>query len=176
MLKRLPSFANILPLYSVIAAMTYGWTISKFLWKLPSWLLFLNIGEALALFAYAMVSALVESLLILGILLLASLVLPAKFFKDEFIIRGAWFVMVAYGAMMIYLSLYTTQGQMLGAYWTAWFGGLLSLAVLAAYISPRIHFARSLALWLSDRLIIFLFIFIPTSVISLLVVIVRNLN
>ncbi len=176
MLKRLPSFASVLPLYSVIAVMAYGWTITSFLWKLPSWLLFLTIGEILALFAYAMASALGESLLILGVLLLASLILPAKWFKDEFNIRGAWFVMVAYGSIMVFLTLYASQDGFLGKYWTAWFAGSIGVALLSAYFAARARFMRSIALWLSDRLMVFLFIFLPVSAISILAVIARNLN
>jgi hypothetical protein len=176
MLKRFPSFTDILPLYALIAVMSYSWTVSKFLWKLPSWLLYLTPGEALSIFAYVMVSALLESMLILGVLLLASLILPGRIFKDAFVVRGTWFVMIFYGSLMIYLTLYADYQHALDAYWMIWLAGSTLLGFLAAFLSMRLRFARSFALWISDRFIVFLFILIPVSMVSILVVLIRNLT
>lgn len=175
LLKRFPLFTNILPVYAVAAFMAYGWNIIHFLWKVPSWLLFLTLGEILSLLAYAMTAALVESLIILAAVLLIAFLLPESFFKRDFIVRATWLILAGYGGMMIMLSLNTTQGQVIGRYWSLLSLILPVLAGLAAYISTRVAFLRSAALWLSDQLIIFLFILVPASLISVITVLLRNL-
>jgi hypothetical protein len=58
---------------------------------------------------------------------------------------------------------------------TVW--SMISLVVIAllTFTSTRVRFMVRAAEWLSDRLIIFLYILIPLSIISLLMVIVRNI-
>ena len=68
MSRRLPKLQDIWQVYAVIAVMFAGWTITAFLWKLSAWLLLLNLGEMLTLFAYAMAANFLESLIVLLLL------------------------------------------------------------------------------------------------------------
>ncbi len=52
-LRKFPAFSAILPVYAVIAVPVFGWTVTSWLWKLPSWLNFLTAGEITAIFFYA---------------------------------------------------------------------------------------------------------------------------
>lgn len=175
LLKRFPLLTDILPVYAVAVFMAYGWNIIHFLWKVPSWLLFLTMGEILSLLAYAMSAALAESLVILAVVLLIAFLLPESFFKRDFIVRATWLILAGYGGMMIMLSLNTTYGDIIGRYWSLLSLILPVLAGFAAYISTRIAFLRSAALWLSDQLIIFLFILMPASLVAVVTVLIRNL-
>ena len=174
MLKRFPPLNEILPVYAVVAAMAYGWNIFHFLWKVPSWLLFLSLGEILSLLSYALTAALSESFLILAALLLAAFLLPETVLKRDFIVRATWLVVVAYGGIMLLLSLDASYGSWTRRYWNLFSALFFILAILTAYASKSVAFLRSIALWLSDRLIVFLFILIPVSMISILAVIYRN--
>ena len=78
MLNRLPKSQAILQVYAVIAVMLSAWTITSFLWKLSAWLLVLNLGEILTVFSYAMVTNLIESLIVLFSLLLICILLPVR--------------------------------------------------------------------------------------------------
>ena len=80
-LRRFPAFSAILPVYAVIAVPVFGWTVTSWLWKLPSWLNFLTAGEITAIFFYAILTAFVESTLICILLLLLCFLLPAPSYE-----------------------------------------------------------------------------------------------
>jgi hypothetical protein len=155
--------------------MAYGWNLAHFLWKVPSWLLFLAPGEVLILSAYALTGALIESLVILAALALFSFLLPPRFFGNEFIVRAVWLTMIGYGGIMVLLTANASHRDLVGRYWDALSVLIAVLAVLAAYASTRVTWMRRAALWLSDQLTVFLFITIPVSFVSAVVVLFRIL-
>lgn len=174
-LRRFPPFSAILPVYAVVAAPVFAWTITIWLWKLPSWLNYLTPGEVAGIFSYAMLTAFIESLLILGLLLLLCLVLPLHSFRDQFIVRGTW---LAVGLAACVLGNGIWRGMTRYTYaeipltWWSLVG--LVLIIVLTLVSVRVRFMTRIALWLSDRLTVFLLIFIPLSLLSLVVVIARN--
>ena len=87
--NKLPRLAQVYPVYAIIVILTYGWTIYWALWKLPSWLDFLPLGEIGAIFCYLMATNFIESLLALFGVIILSLILPQKWFRDLFVSRGS---------------------------------------------------------------------------------------
>jgi len=126
--KRLPAFASILPVFAVIAFLVYGWTMIVFLWKLPSWILYLTLGEILAVFAYSMTFALLESFLILTLLLLACMALPPAWMRDAFVTR-----------IMLYMARYAVVGYDFIRFLIPWSLAALALTGLAAFFSTRLR-------------------------------------
>src|SRR5690242_16356711 len=82
---RIPSWAQIIPVYGVIVLMVYTWTLMAFFYKVPSWSYYLNAGEILTLLAYSLATNLAETLLVLCGPLLVALILPRRWFRDVFI-------------------------------------------------------------------------------------------
>lgn len=176
MLKsHLPSRDAVIPVFAVIAFLVYGWTMVVFLWKLPSWILFLTLDEILAVFAYSMVSALLESLAALAILLLACLILPSRWLQDVFVTRGTTAALFGLGSMMLYMYRFAIVGDDLLLSLPLWSLAGLLLTLLTAFLSPRLRVWVHAAAWFSDRLTIFLYLFLPLSLVSLLIVIYRNI-
>lgn len=176
MLKRLPDRQSILPVYAVIACLFAAWTITAFLWKLSTWLMFLNLGEILAIFSYGMLTNLFESLLVLLLLLLASALLPAGWLREDFRVRGTLLAVGLIGALMTYLRLYMSykldnRGLLIG-------GPLfvLALTILLLGLAGRSARLRTAAAWLSDRLTVFLFVLAPLFVLLSGYVLIRNLT
>src|SRR6266498_944303 len=87
--EKIPPPHEISSLYATIVFLVYGWTSLAFFWKVPSWLYFLNLGEIVSILAYVLSSTLLESLIILLLFLLASLVLPASWLRNKFVVRGS---------------------------------------------------------------------------------------
>lgn len=178
MKKRFPPLAQILPVYAVIVFLVYGWTLMLVFWKLPSWLLSLTSWEIVSILAYSFALNLLESLLIIGLLLGAGAVLPGRILRDDFTARGVSFVLVVLASMMIHLAVYADTDLRdafilsLLPWWTV---SLLMAAVFAA-LTVRWARLRALLLELSDRLIVFLYLFPPLSLVSLLIVVARNLE
>ena len=106
-------------------------------------------------------------------------ILPSKWLRDDFIARGAWALLVWVISWTIYFVRVQLLGLELGLtmadYVYPWIFVTLALAALASFLSSRIRFMRTFATWLADRTLIFLFIFIPASLIGAIAVIIRNI-
>lgn len=178
MLRRLPKPQAILQVYAVIVVMLAGWIITAFLWKVSAWSLFLNLGEILTLFAYAMVTNLLESLLILMLLLALAVLCPPQFLRDPFVVRGTILSIGLIGAMMAFVGLHMQFGIEMGS--RVLLGPIAVLTLTAGLLalsspSQSVGTVQSIILWISDRLLIFLFILFPLFLISSVYLIVRNL-
>ena len=176
MLKsRLPPSSAILPVFAVISFLVYGWTLVIFFWKIPSWLMFLTLDEIFANLAYAMTAALLESLAVLALLLLISILLPAAMMKDVFVTRGAVAALIGLGSVMLYMYRFSEVGYSFLDNLLLWTLSSLALTLLLTFLAPRLNIIVRLAAWTSDRVTVFIYLFLPLSVLSLLVVLYRNL-
>jgi hypothetical protein len=172
--NRLPSFANLIPVYSVIAFFVFGWVIYRYAWRLPSWLHYLTMGELLGVFSYAMLTGLIESLFLIGLLILLSIALPARFLRDIFVVRGT---AIAFGwliSLVAYWILLEYRGTSMEPYLAAWTVGALMVSAVLAWFSTRLRWLGTFLSGLSDRVIVFLFLIMPLTALSLVVILVRN--
>ena len=179
MLKRFPAFNDILQVFAFTAFLVYGRLLYVFAWKLPSFLKNLTIEEILAILAYSLMVALLETGLLTSALTAFAFLFPAKWFRDDFVTRGTWAVTVWLVSWMIYFARMQALGLELGLtmadYIYPWIFTTLALAALAAFLFSRVRFMRAAATWFADRTQIFLVIFIPASLIGAIVAFVRNL-
>jgi hypothetical protein len=158
----------------VIAVMFSAWTIPAFLWKLSAWMLILNMGELVTLFAYSMVANLIESFVILLLLLGLCILLPASLLRNDFVVRGSILAAGLIGALMAFvefdMQLGIDRGQML------WLGpvSVLMLMVVLLYFAPRAARMRSLITWISDRLTVFLYLLVPLYTVFLAYILFRT--
>ena len=176
MRKRLPEFQSIIQVYAVIAVMVAGWTITAFLWKLSAWLLLLNLGEIFALFSYAMAADFIESLVILSILLALCALLPAKFLRDDFVVRGTVLAIGLIGSLMAFVGSHRQFGIGSGPFLLIGPLAVLGLMAFLLQRSSKYHRLRSAAVWLSDRVVVFLFILIPLFAVATGYVMFRNVT
>ena len=171
-LKRFPSLAEIAAVYGVIVLLIYSWTMLLFFWKLPSWLNYLSIWEILREFCFAVTNNLLESLTILVIPLVLSLILPQKWFRKEFIARSTLMVAIGLGYMMYLASLfqgkedYPSNALQLAPW-------VILLIILAVLLIGKSGPLCKLISAFADRTIVFLYISLPVSLICLLVVLAR---
>ena len=155
--------------------LVYTWTLFTSFWKLPSWLFFLQAGEILSIYAYAFVVNFVESLLLLMIVLLPALLLPRAWWADTFIPRAFALILIVLGSAALHMSLYRTpdtravfiSGQLL------WWIGTLLPALLLTWVAGRVKWIRSALENMADRFVIFLYIYLPLTLVALLIVVAR---
>ena len=176
MLKRLPPLAEILPVFAISVFLFYGWTMLVFLWKLPGWLFFLSPGEIAVLFAFELVTNLMESLAVLALILLVTALLPARYLKDYFPARGGAIALALVGGMILLLHFAVTKKIGLASTWPMWTLALGLFSALLAWVASRFGAAGRILAGLGDCLIVFLIILPPLSVISLVIIIVRLLS
>lgn len=172
--KKIPPLHEILTLYATIIFLIYGWASVTFLWKLPSWLYFLSLGEIAAILSYTFASSLLECTIILFIFLFASLVLPSRLLYNKFVVRGSlivysltfWVVLFNMNSL---IQLPTTSDVIS-------FGiGVLLTVGMGLIIADRISFVQRLLIGLGHRLTVFLFLWLPLSLVGILVILLRIL-
>ena len=172
---RIPDKRNIVTVFAVAMFLVYSWTLFTSFWKLPSWLFFLQLGEILSIYAYAFVVNFMESLLLLLIALLPTVLLPRPWWKDAFIPRGVALILIVLGSAILHMSLYRTpdtrpafvSGQLL------WWAGTVLLAVLLTWLAGSVKWIRNGLESMADRFMIFLYIYLPLTMIAILVVVAR---
>lgn len=176
MRKRLPDSQAILQVYAVIAVILSGWTVTAFLWKLSAWMLLLNLAEILTIFSYAMAANLLESLIVLLVLLAACVLLPARTLRDDFVVRGTILSTGLIGALVAFVSYHMHFGMESGSRLLIPPLIILLLTAFLLIFSSKFSFMRSTAMWVSDRLVVFLFILLPLFLILSVYVIYRNIS
>ena len=172
--QKIPKLEQIAPVYAVAVAMLYPWAISRFLWRLPSWLYFSSAGEIGVIFAYMMVVNLIESALILLVPVFLSVILPKKWFYERFVTKGALLLSLGLGYVMYFddhLN-YQSPFPLDLVYLTPLIGAVILALV---FLIDWLGFLSKILIGLSDRLIVFLYISIPVSLISLVIVLFRNI-
>lgn len=169
--RPLPSKASVISVYSIIAFMVYSWTLMTFFYTLPSWMKYLTTKEILIIFAYAMSVDLLESILVLAGILVLYYLLPKSLLKEDFRIHGTWLAISGLGLLMLYFLPSPDIKQWIGSPWW-WVVITLIVTVLITIFFSRLPFTRKFALFFQDRMPAFLAIFIPISIVSLLVIVV----
>jgi hypothetical protein len=103
------------------------------------------------------------------------LILPSQMFRDQFVVRGTW---LAIGLALSILGNGIWRGMTRFTYaevsLVVWSIVSLVMITLLAFLSTKVRFMTLMADWISDRLIIFLYLLIPLSILSILVVVLRN--
>jgi len=172
--NRLPALSQVYPVYAIIVILVYGWTIYWALWKLPSWLNFLPLGEIGAIFCYLMATNLMESLLALLGVVIVSMILPQKWFREVFVSRGSILVATMLVSIMVFEYHFDKPADYFNLFplYLPW---MLILAFFLAFLAGWIHIVRKAVEAFADNAVIFLFLSLPVSLLSVMVVIFRNL-
>lgn len=161
--------------YAAAAFPIYTWGVIRFLEQLPAWLYYLDIWQVLSIFAYTQVFALVESLLIAVGLVLVAIVLPAGLFRSAFVptataiilLNAAWALVAQYndGAL-----------RQLPARQLALWAAAYATSLLAAwFLLRRWQPFRQALHTVAEKISALLYLYVPLSVGSLLIVLIRNL-
>ena len=173
-MKTLRVSTQIMPVYAVIVLIIYTWTMLWFFWKLPSWLYFLTAGEILTSFAYAMATNFAESLAVLCAPVMLGILLPKKWFYDVFVARGASLVMAGLGYMIYVAYQFQTKDSYPSLSLKPWsFALALALILLFVFVVGQIAFLRRVFEFVADRAVIFLYISIPLSILSIVVILIH---
>jgi hypothetical protein len=175
--RRFPRWAQIIPVYAMIAIVVYAWTLLRFFWKLPSWLFFLNGAEILGSLAYLLVVNLAESLTFFCGPLLLALILPKRWFRDVFVARGTALSLSTLGCLMLLAREFNNFREYPELSLPLWQVALAAAGVaVCVYLGGRVALLRRVLEAVADRASIFVYILVPLSLLSVLLVIVRMLT
>jgi len=170
--SKLPSRQEILPVLSVIVFIVFTWALYRMFFQVPSW-------DVLIIISYALMFALFESAVVLGFLLIFSLFFPAKYFKEKFVAQGSTVVlMISMGAFALQRKIkimYRLDGWELILYPFVILAAIVFVIFTASYIYDRFKILPRIINTVTERMIVFVLLYVPLSILGLLVVLVRNI-
>jgi hypothetical protein len=172
-IKKFPHWKQIALVYAVAVVMIYAWSLLHFFWRLPSWLYFSTVGEIVVILAYLFSVNFLESILVLLAPVFMSIILPQKWFHDRFVTKGILLVSLGLGYLLYFDG--KIQADAPFPYELAKWTPLIFVPILAlVFLLDRVGFIGRILEELADRLTIFLYIFVPLTAVSLLIVLIRN--
>ena len=172
--NRMPSRGEIIAVFGVVVFACHSWTLLGFFNKLSSFLLYFNLGEILSIFAYMMSVALLESIAVTILLVLLSIILPSSWLRDGFAYKGFVIVVIATAASILFQKFLPDEFPSTLFLAVSTIVPLVLIVVLIG-VSRSIPRLQSIFLDIQDRISIMLFIYVPIGILSLIVVLFRNL-
>ena len=97
-----------------------------------------------------------------------------KVLRDDFVVRGMVLSIGLIGSLMAFVGSHRQLGIGGGLLLLILPLAVLSLTAFLLHRSSTYHRLRSAAMWLSDRVVVFLFILIPLFAVAAVYVIFRN--
>lgn len=167
--SRLPSWKDIWPVYALIVFLLYTWSLFLFFWEFPSWSKFMTVGELFTIFCYVMSLCLFESMTFLAALLGICAALPVKMLKEYFIVRGSYFSFFILAGIMLYWYIIFPGNMFISSVI------IFVVAIFFSFIAVKVGIMYRTAMEVTERLTIFLYLYLPVSVVLLVVVLIRNL-
>ena len=151
------------------------WSIVNVLREVPAWVLRLSSWELVGVIAYTQAFALLESVLISLVLILLSVILPGRFFKDRLVAQSSVLVLVTSGwAIAAHYNdeIIRLWGMRQFLLWSAVY--LASIGVVYVLIH-RYKRLESLLRALVERVSVLSYLYVFLDFLSVLVVFARNI-
>lgn len=171
--RRLPETKEIFLALSMATFLVFSWSLRSLFYNVPALLLSFLPGDILFIIAYMFAFALLESLAVTVGMLSLAVVLPGVILKDGFAYKASYFF-IAMGILSVYLQ-FVMNNQPRINFLLIEIGkalaGWLAAVALTRYVPP----VQKIILELLDRITIFSYIYLPLGLISLFIVIFRNL-
>ena len=172
--SRFPSLKQVAPVYSVIVVAIYGFSIIRFFWRVPSLINYSTVGQVGVIFSYMVVVNLIESLMIMCAPIALSMMLPGKWFFEQFVAKGVLLVSMVLGYFG-YISCHINTEEDFPYSLVKWAPLVFFLILVLVFLLARIKFLTKVLEWVAEQLEVFLTLSLPISMIALVVVLVRNI-
>ncbi len=135
--------------------------------ELPSRLLSLPAWDLLGIFAYSQIFAFLESAGVLLIPLLGAAILPARFLRARFVAQGSGLALLTLGWLIV--------GR-LGLFGNFWWIFLYLISMgLSWVLLYRYERFEQFIISFAERLTVLLYVYIPITLLSVIIVILRNI-
>jgi hypothetical protein len=173
--ERLPARRELIFAFALCAFPIYSWAVIQFLDRLPGWLFYLKIWDMVGIFAYSQLFALIETFLVLGGLIVLAFVLPQTLFRRRFVAVVLVLILFATGGAVAFH--YVEQALRAARYRELSIGvAIYGLFFLTCYLAA-LHWSNAVEIAenIADHLTTLLYLYLPVSVLSGVLVLVRNL-
>ena len=172
--NRLPARIEIEFVFGFLVFAVFTWSIRGFLLEIPAFLLYYRLPDIFGIFSYMMAFALLESVLIMGIILLLTIIFPTRWLCQGFAYKSTAILLIFGGAMIYLQKILTFQLPTIKELLLVTAIPLLSLIVLLFLLSTNQRLRTIIDATL-ERFRIFSYIYIPLGLIGFVVAIFRNI-
>lgn len=166
---RLPSRGDIFLVFLFCTVPVHSWSIYHFLKEVPAYTLRMTLGEVISIFAYTQAFAFLESLVLLGLLLIIALILPKGYFSDKYIPQCTLFIILLFSWLTLSNSLVQVNAQLILT-----MGGPLSIILLST-LMHRIQKFEILLRTFAEKLTVLSVFFVALGIMSIVIITCRNL-
>jgi hypothetical protein len=170
--ERFPPSEEIILVFASIVFPQYTWTTFWVMNYLPSWLKSMTFWETVPLNAYAYAWVFLESVVILFLLLILAILVPEKLFKRHFVSKSslaAWLIFVfSFATQLKNTNKYDFMAEIRPEII------ILASAIILFFLNSKFQRSNDIIVSIADRLTAFLYIYIPISVISTIIVLYNN--
>jgi hypothetical protein len=173
--NRLPPRQDLLLVFSGCAFLIHIWAIINMFYIIPAWVLRMNLAQLSGAIAYILVFALLESLLIWGLLALLAVLLPQSLLRQNFVAQGMMLALLtAIFSIMVHFNyefLVANRGYLLAL--TIIY---LPCAAVCHFLAGRYRKIDAALRGILDRLTVLTGLYIFFDLVSLMIVIMRNIT
>jgi hypothetical protein len=163
-------------MFAACAFPVHTWSIVILLRELPAWILRLNIWDLIGVMAYPQTFALIESLIILLVSLLMAALLPGKWFRDKVVALNAVVVFSTAAWAIVAQISYGVIRTWSARSFLPWLAAYLLSTALFYALVYRHKRLEALIVSFVDRLLILAYIYLFVDILSVLVVVIRNIG
>lgn len=180
--RRLPNRTEASLLFTACAFPLYTWALLMYFHQLPNYLLRMSLPAALAVLAYVLVVALLDTLLAFSFLVFTCLALPDKFFKAYCAAQGALAFLVTFiWVIPVHFQndILDRLGWNMPVYnrWVlVWIVTYLVALLGGSWLIRRSGRFEAVLVAFCDRLSILTSIYLSSSILGLAIVMIRNLT
>ena len=173
--SRLPARTEIFKAFAVCVFLVQVWSIYNVWHAVPSWALAMDTWTLAGTIAYTQAFALIESLLVMGLMVLMAIILPGKWYKERFVAQSSVaIILAAIASVLAHLygqdwSMWNTRGFL------TWLGILFCLILVASFLVARFKWLERGLEALAERLLILSSVYIAIGLVSLILVLIRNI-
>jgi hypothetical protein len=175
-LSRFPDKKSIVNVFATSAFIVYGWTIISSFWKIPSWMYYLKTSEIIAAYAYSFLMNFLESSLLTLSLIFLGFILSGILWKGYFSAASVVVLIVSVGSALLHMHLYedpNLRADFLDSQ-LRWWLTTFFIAFVVSTICVRVPWLRKILDILADRFVVFLYIYIPLTLFSLVIALART--
>ena len=171
---RWPGREHVLAVFAVSALISYGWTILALFRSLTvNWMLFMRTAEVVGVAAYLLLSAFIESVLLVGMLIVLAGLLPTRLLAAHFTPRASVLAASLLGSMAVYMQAFEiTELAANAAMWLL--GWTVAAAALLLTTARSARFSAAVTAF-ADRCVVLLYLLLPLTAVALVIVLIGNL-
>jgi hypothetical protein len=173
--RRFPNRQEIFKAFAVCVFLVQIWSIYNVWHAVPSWVLAMDAWTLVGTIAYTQAFALFESLLVMILMVLMAVILPGKWYRERFVAQSSIAIILAAAASVLAHFYGQDWGMWNTRGFLTWLGILFCLIVVAFLLVYRFKGLQRGLEALADRLIILSSVYIAIGLVSLVLVLIRNI-